>query len=195
MVGLALLLALIPGSRRQPDLVPLAVEVAAKHLLYSAGPPSTLDQPASEPSELARRLESQVGFSVRLPRLGADERLLGGRVSSVADAPAAYLLYERRGRRISLFVMRTGSAEPHGGFERVIQGVELYASALGHIRLMWWETKTTGVCTPPPRAARTATSWSSPCSASRALGSGAPRTRGTMRPGKDLSAPSLRARP
>jgi anti-sigma factor RsiW len=144
MLGLALVLALIPASRRRSDLVPLAVEVAAKHLLYSAGSPSTLDQPAAAPSELARRLESQAGFSVRLPRLGADEHLLGGRVSSVADAPAAYLLYERRGRRISLFVMRTGSAEPHAGFERVVQGVELYASALGHIRLLWWEDEDDG---------------------------------------------------
>ena len=145
MVGLALLMALIPGSRRQADLIPLAVEVAAKHLLYSAGPPSTtLEQPASDPSALTRRIESQVGFSVRLPRLGADERLLGGRVSSIADTPAAYLLYERRGRRISLFVMRAGPAEPDGRFERVIDGVELYASALEHIRLMWWEDEDDG---------------------------------------------------
>ena len=121
VAGLVLLLALIPASQRAAALTPLTAEVAAKHLLYSAG--STSELPASEPSQLAQWLEGRVGFPVSLPSLGADQRLVGGRVSSVADAPAVYLLYEWRGRRISLFVTRPVPATGRGLSERVVQGV------------------------------------------------------------------------
>jgi mycothiol system anti-sigma-R factor len=144
MIGVIVVALLIPGGQRQGEMIPLAVEVAAKHLLYSVDSPSALERPGTETSELAQWLGSRVGFTVRVPRLGAGERLLGGRLSSVADAPAAYLLYERHGRRISLFVTRSLPAESPSGFERVIEGVELYASALGHIRLMWWEDEEDG---------------------------------------------------
>ncbi|MBI3824851.1 MAG: zf-HC2 domain-containing protein [Candidatus Rokubacteria bacterium] len=142
MAGLVVLVSLIPGNQRPAALTPLAAEVAAKHLLYSAGSASEL--PASEPSQLAQWLEDRVGFPVSLPHLGADQRLVGGRASSVADAPAAYLLYESRGRRISLFVTRPVPAAGRGASERVVQGVDVHASVLEGIHLMWWADKEDG---------------------------------------------------
>ena len=143
MAGLALLVALIPGSQRPAVLIPLAAEVAAKHLLYSYGGGPASDLSVSEPSQLAQWLERRVGFPVSLPRLGADQRLVGGRVSSVADAPAAYLLYEWRGHRISLFVTRPVPAG-RGASERMVAGVDVHASVLEGIYLMWWADEKDG---------------------------------------------------
>ncbi len=142
MAGLVLLVALIPASQRPAAMTPLTAEVAAKHLLYSTGSASEL--PASEPSQLAQWIEGRVGFPVSLPRLGADQRLVGGRVSSVADAPAAYVLYEWRGRRISLFVTRPVPATGRGLSERVVQGVDVHASVLEGVHLMWWADEEDG---------------------------------------------------
>jgi anti-sigma factor RsiW len=144
-VGLLLLVPLIPGSRGPAELAPLAAELAAKHLLYSGGQGSALEMKTSEPSEMIRWLERRVGLSLRLPQLDQpDDRLIGGRVSSLADAPAAYLLYQRGGRRISLFVTRSVPGTSREGSEEIVEGVEVYRTVLRGVVLAWWEDEDEG---------------------------------------------------
>ncbi len=145
LVGLLLLALWIPGSRGPGNLVPLVAEVVGKHLLYSRGQGSTLEVRGSEPSEMVGWARRRVGLELRLPRLDrADERLIGGRVSSLVDAPAAYFLYERDGRRISLFVTRSVPGTDRGGSETIVDGVELYTTTLEGIALAWWEDEEEG---------------------------------------------------
>jgi anti-sigma factor RsiW len=145
LVGLLLLALWIPASRGPGNLVPLVAEVAGKHLLYSSGQRSALEVRGSEPSEMVGWAKRRVGLSLRLPRLDrADDRLVGARVSSLVDAPAAYLLYERDGRRISLFVTRSVPGTDRGGSESIVDGVELYTATLQGVALAWWEDEDEG---------------------------------------------------
>src|SRR5262249_15118013 len=59
-----------------------------------AGGPPPPGRPPADVGRLTGPLASRVGFPLKAPaRLRPGERLVGGRVSSLADAPAAYLLY------------------------------------------------------------------------------------------------------
>jgi mycothiol system anti-sigma-R factor len=145
LVGLLVAVAWMTESRKPADLTPLAAEVAAKHLLYSGGPASGLEITTSEPSDMTRWVEGQIRLPLKLPELDqADGRLVGGRVSSLADAPAVYLLYERGGRRISLFVTRSVPRTRGGESRSLVDGVELSTSALRGIVLAWWEEEDEG---------------------------------------------------
>jgi mycothiol system anti-sigma-R factor len=145
LVGLLVLVTWLPGDRGPGDLVPLAAEVAAKHLLYGSGQGPALEFRTSEPSEMTRWVERRIGLSLKLPELDrADDRLVGARISSLADAPAAYLLYERGGRHISLFVTRPLPGASRGGAEKVVDGVELHTAALRSVTLAWWEEEDEG---------------------------------------------------
>lgn len=140
ILGLLVGVLMIPESRGPENLPPIAAEVAAKHLLYSDGAGATLQMTTSDTSRMTLWLERHLGFSVKLPLLARPgERLVGGRVSSVADAPAAYLLYERGRRQISLFITEFPPPTLFGGTRRVVEGVELYTAALRGITLVWWE--------------------------------------------------------
>lgn len=140
ILGLLLGALMIPGVRSPEDLPPVAVEVAAKHLLYGDGAGTALEMTTSDAPQMALWLEPRLGFSVKLPLLARPgERLMGGRVSSVADAPAAYLLYDRGGRRISLLITQPPRLARPGGTKRVVEGVELYTTVLRSITVVWWE--------------------------------------------------------
>ncbi len=142
IAGLGILLAVlvIPGARRPEEFTRLVGEVADKHLLYAASPSATLEMTTSETSRIAGWLEPRLGFPVKLPQFARPgERLVGGRVSSLADAAAAYLLYERDGRRLSLFITPRSSVPRVEGPSRVVDGVEFYTTTLRGINLVWWE--------------------------------------------------------
>ncbi len=128
-------LANVPSS----DLSPLVAEVFAKHRIYSRGP-ETLQVATQDPSELDTWLGGRVGFPVKLPVLARPgERLLGGRLSSVADLPAAYLLYERDGRQISLFVFKE---LPHPAAPEpsvTLEGIRFYTASVQGSPVVWWE--------------------------------------------------------
>jgi mycothiol system anti-sigma-R factor len=138
----ALLLAGIVAIRfwRPPEVPPFVLEIAAKHRLYTERPSHALEMTTGDVVGLTDWLERRVGFPVKAPGLlRSEQRLVGGRVSSVADAPAAYLLYEWHGRLLSLFVT---ASQPRGrpeGAERIVDGVELYTATLSGVTLVWWE--------------------------------------------------------
>ncbi len=142
LIGLLLMGPWTPRSREPADLVPLAAEVAAKHLLYASAQGPGLEMTTSDASEMARWLERRAGWSLKLPRLDrTDGRLIGARVSSLADNAAVYLLYEWGGRHLSLFV--TGANR--GGAEKAVDDVSLHTAALRGVALAWWEEEDEGL--------------------------------------------------
>lgn len=121
-------------------LSPLTAELASKHLLYTERPGAGLEIVTSEPSRMGTWLEGRLGFPIKLAALDQrPERLIGGRISSVADVPAGYVLYDRGGRPISLFVTRRVPVAKRGWTERHVDGAELYVGSLRGIALVWWE--------------------------------------------------------
>ncbi len=145
LTGVTLIAALLaavmflrfPGASNPP---PFVEEVAAKHRLYTeaAGPP--LDLKTTDVERLTGWLGGRVGLPLKAPtRLRPGERLVGGRVSSLADAPAAYLLYEQGNHPLSLFIGRPPSPAPPEGNKWIVEGVELYTSTVHGLTLVWWE--------------------------------------------------------
>lgn len=145
LVGLLLVVPWVPGDREREDLVPLAAEVAAKHLLYTSTQGPALEMRTSDASEMARWLGRRAGLSLKLPDLDrTDGRLIGARVSSLADDPAVYLLYEWGGRHLSLFVTGRLPGADRGGAEEVVDDVELRTATLRGVVLAWWEEEDEG---------------------------------------------------
>ncbi len=143
--GVLVLLLIIPGSTGRKPLAPFAAELAAKHLLYSQGPGDPLELRTSDAGRMMAWLERRLESSQRLPRLPrANDRLLGGRISSVADSSAAYLLYETGGQKVSLFITKLLPAVRLGAKEEKIEGVELYVSVIDGVAVAWWEDKEAG---------------------------------------------------
>ena len=122
------------------DLTPFVEEVAAKHLLYAERSGPALGLETVDVGRLAGWLTAQVGFPIKAPSdLRPGERLVGGRVSSLGDAPAAYLLYEQGQHPVSLFITRRPSSGSPEGNRWVVDGMELYTTRLGALTLVWWE--------------------------------------------------------
>ncbi len=141
-VGLAVLAWLATERLLPRPMTPLAAELASKHLLYGEGQGGALELVTSEPMKMGTWFQARLGFPVRLPAATQrPERLVGGRISSVADVPAAYALYDRRGQSISLFVTRRVPFARRGWTERQMDGAELYFASLRGVTLIWWEDK------------------------------------------------------
>jgi mycothiol system anti-sigma-R factor len=140
LVGLVLVALVIAGLRGRGDVPPFAEEITARHRLYTEAPAPTLDLTTPDVARLTGWLESRLGYPIHAPRpVGPSEHLLGGRVSSVADAAAAYLLYEWGGHRLSVFVMPPQAGTQLKRAERMVEGVELYTTALHGLSVVWWE--------------------------------------------------------
>jgi mycothiol system anti-sigma-R factor len=142
-LGLAAVLVvaavIAPGSGREIP-APLAAELAAKHLVYTNEPRPALTHTTADATEMSAWLKGRLGFAATLPRPSQPaDRLVGGRASTVADMPAAYVLYEQGGRPISLFITESLPFAKLGWEERMVEGVEIYTAALGAVRLAWWE--------------------------------------------------------
>jgi anti-sigma factor RsiW len=117
---------------------PFAAEIVAKHRLYREAP--GLELVTTDVSRVARWLEAKLGVAIKAPAaLRPGDSLVGGRVSSIVDVPAAYLQYQWGGHRLSLFILR---APPHGivgGAQRMVDGIELYTATGDGIHVAWWE--------------------------------------------------------
>lgn len=138
--GVAVVVLVLLFLRGGPgELSPLATEVVAKHRLYSRAEAS-LHLATVEADELARWLVGQLPFRIKLPVLARPgEQLLGGRVTSVADAPAAYLLYKRDGRRLSLLIFRVSpDVFARESADRVTPHPFYHTTAQGRT-VLWWE--------------------------------------------------------
>jgi mycothiol system anti-sigma-R factor len=139
LVGLLVIALLVPGIRGPVELPRFAVEAAAQHHLSREGAEAGLDLTTTDLPRLSGWLRGRVGFPVKAPDVNRpDQHLVGGRVASVGGAPAAHLLYEWGGYRLSLFVMPSPPTRPEWT-ERVIDGVELYTAKLQGTTVTWWE--------------------------------------------------------
>jgi anti-sigma factor (TIGR02949 family) len=141
-VGLAVLGWIATERIASHPMTPLAAELASKHLLYGEGHGGALELVTSEPAKMGTWFKGRLGFPVRLPSVARrPERLVGGRISSVADSPAAYALYDRSGQSLSLFVTRRVPFARRGWTERHVDGAEMYFASLRGVALVWWEEK------------------------------------------------------
>lgn len=121
------------------NVSPLVAEIVGKHHIYSRGEGS-LQVRSSDPLEVGSWLRERVDFPVRIPQLARKgERLVGVRLSSIADEQAAYLLYERAGRRISLYVFKAVPSVLFSGSPKTVAGVQFFFSNLGENSVVWWE--------------------------------------------------------
>jgi anti-sigma factor RsiW len=141
VVGLLASVLVITARLWSPEpLSPFAAEVAAKHRLYRAAPGPQLELVTTDLGRLASWLNRQLGFAIKAPAaLRPGDHLIGGRVSSIVDVPAAYLQYQWGGHPLSLFVLRTPPHGIVGGAKRAVDGVELYTATGDGIHVAWWE--------------------------------------------------------
>jgi anti-sigma factor RsiW len=145
LAGVTLLAVLLAGIMifRLPgvsDLPPFIEEVAVKHRLYAEATGPALDLKTADVGHLTGWLADRLGFPLKAPaRLRSGERLVGGRVSSLADAPAAYLRYERGTHPLSLFIARRPSPALPEEDKWIVEGVELYRSRVHGLTVVWWD--------------------------------------------------------
>ena len=139
LAGLLLACVVLPGTGGPAD-APFAGEAVARHLVDATRATPDLGLVTPDASRLGGWLRQRLGFDVDVPpAAGRGERLRGGGVSTVADRPAAHVLYEGEGgQRVSLFVMRQWPRAPAEGSEESIDGVDLYTTTLNGVSLAWW---------------------------------------------------------
>jgi len=138
-MGLMVFLApyLIKGS--PANVSPLVAEMVGKHQIYGQDR-GNLQIESSNAVEVASWLRQRLDFPVKLPQLARPgERLVGARLSSVADGQAAFLLYERDGRRISLYVFKASPTQLFLGTPKSVAGVKFFTSTLEGYSAVWWE--------------------------------------------------------
>ena len=138
-LGLILVLATYLFKGLPGDVSPLAAEMVGKHLIYSRGE-GELQVRALNPHEVGSWLRERLDFPVKLPPLARPgERLVGARLSSIADQQAAYLLYERAGSIISLYVFKAAPLLLSSESPKSVAGVWFFTSALQGYSVVWWE--------------------------------------------------------
>lgn len=97
LVSVAMLAALIVWNAH-PGFQPLVDDSVARH---TAG--ILPDVNSAEPEKIRRFLTQKLDFNVRLPpKLPKNYNLQGAGLSSVRNTQAAYVLFDRQGRRVSL---------------------------------------------------------------------------------------------
>lgn len=138
-LGMILVLATYLFKGSPSGVSPLSAEIVGKHQIYSRGEQS-LQVRSSDPSEVSSWLRERLDFPVRLPQLARPgERLVGARLSSIADGQAAYLLYEWMGRKTSLFIFKALPPVLSPGSAKSVAGVQFFTSTLAGYPVVWWE--------------------------------------------------------
>lgn len=94
----------------------IAQALVADHIHYLQVP-DALEIASADPAILADWFRERVPFSVQIPRLH-DGRLLGGRLCTLLGRKAALVLYERGGKRLSLFTLAADTV-PVGEKEKI----------------------------------------------------------------------------
>ncbi|KJZ19544.1 anti-sigma factor family protein [Loktanella sp. S4079] len=117
MVMLALGLAggwIARGNQANPQLMASLVQEAVQaHAVYSIDPHRPVEVAASEEETLIRWLSNRVGEPLQAPDLTANGyTLVGGRLVSAAEGPAAQFMYEdATGKRITLFAVKGATGQ------------------------------------------------------------------------------------
>lgn len=100
----------------------LVTEAVRAHVIYTADPHRPVEIGADESETMVRWLSNRAGTPVSAPDLSANGfELVGERLLSVAEGPAAQFMYEdAEGRRITLFA--TQGSETEASFNYTRQG-------------------------------------------------------------------------
>lgn len=118
----------------------VVAETVDDHIRYALNPGAGLDMNTSDPEFLSRWFQGRLDIGVNVPSLErAGLQLRGGRVCYLLDRRIAYLMYEKEGRRYSLFVMdQTGVHFPKGK-DFALNGHRLCLSSYKGYNLAVWE--------------------------------------------------------
>lgn len=127
------------------DETSMLEETVARH--SSNLPPEvrarSLDEDPEDP-EVHRFLERNLRYPVAVPHLGRSDlpvRLIGARLSNISDRDAAYMMYDHRGAKVSLFAVPAPNRtlESAKGFERRAVGgrVLLVGQRRGYNVVSW----------------------------------------------------------
>jgi anti-sigma factor RsiW len=81
----------------------IAQALVADHIHYLQEP-DALEIASADPTTIAEWFHERVPFPVQIPHLN-NGRLLGGRLCTLLGRKAALVLYERGGKRLSLFTL------------------------------------------------------------------------------------------
>jgi anti-sigma factor RsiW len=140
VVAVLVLLVHLPGGGLSES--PILTDAVAEHRRYTDAETPSLGITVADVGPLEQWIGSQLGLTVKLPA-GAVRGAapVGARVVTVAGRPAAQVLYAGDGRQISLFVARKPSRPLPEEGEHIIDGREVYTSALGASNVGWWEDR------------------------------------------------------
>lgn len=118
----------------------LADEVVKQHQTLGQGE-MALDLISQDPLQITAWLRTKLDFPIKLPQLArSGERLIGTKVVSFADIKAAHLVYERAGRKTSLFIFRESpSMKDTADFVREVEGVKFPIAKHQGYSVVWWE--------------------------------------------------------
>jgi anti-sigma factor RsiW len=140
LVAVLVLLVHLPGGGLGES--PILADAVVEHRRYSVAETPSLGITVADVHRLEQWIGAQLGLKVKLPAGAArGEAPVGARVVAVAGRPAAQILYAGDGRHISLFVARKPSRPLPEEGEHIIDGREVYISALGASHLGWWEDR------------------------------------------------------
>jgi mycothiol system anti-sigma-R factor len=129
LVGILLVLA----SR------PVTTDAVARHLDGERAL-ADFELRTTNAGDVAAWLETRLGLRVSFPgATPGGERLVGARVSSIGSQEAAQLLYDRHGRRVSLFITERAFRLRERAQEHAVEGVEVYLANLRGVRVAWWD--------------------------------------------------------
>ena len=99
-----------------------------------------LELRTTSPVAVASWLRSRLGLDVSFPpATPGGDRLIGARPSAIGSQEAVQLLYDRHGRRTSLFVTERGFRLREDAQEYIVDGVEVYQAILRGVRVAWWD--------------------------------------------------------
>jgi len=165
-IALAALLALallVPGIRGPIEPPQFAMDAAAQYRFSSEAVEPDLDLRTTDLHQLAAWMQGRVGLSVSAPTVNRPKRhLVGGSIASLGGVPAAHLVYEWDGQRLSLFVIPTPSSRSEWP-EREIDGVDVYTARLGEITVSWWDDAEHLYIAASPASARALTEFARLC--------------------------------
>ena len=140
VVAVLLLLVHFPGDGLSES--PILMDAVAEHRRYADAETPSLGITVADARRLEQWIGSQLGLTVKLPAGAVRGAVpVGARVVAVAGRPAAQILYTGDGRHISLFVARKPSRPLPEEGEHIIDGREVYTSALGASNVGWWEDR------------------------------------------------------
>jgi mycothiol system anti-sigma-R factor len=117
---------------------PILTDAVAGHWQYSDTDARL--EVKGDAHHLEQWLRDHLGMAVRLPAdAGRGETPVGARVVRMAGHPAAQVLYTGAGHSISLFVAQKPPRPLPEEGEHIVDGVEVYVTALGASNLGWWQ--------------------------------------------------------